>query len=139
MNFHYQLENEFDSIRGLMAVSKHIIPWNVFSLMYYIRRQFLRFVHFWSNLFFTNIFIILKVSYIHKIFYIIALFWRKNFALVCRSCIVRYLEESKFCPVCDVQVHKVDPFMGIKPDKLLQNLLYMVVPNLHKSEFYLIV
>uniref|UniRef100_A0A0E9W6U7 RING-type domain-containing protein n=1 Tax=Anguilla anguilla TaxID=7936 RepID=A0A0E9W6U7_ANGAN len=24
----------------------------------------------------------------------------------CKMCIVRYLETSKYCPICDVQVHK---------------------------------
>jgi hypothetical protein len=33
---------------------------------------------------------------------------------VCRSCIVRHLETSKFCPICDVQVHKAKPLHSIR-------------------------
>ncbi|KAB7496042.1 Polycomb complex protein BMI-1, partial [Armadillidium nasatum] len=29
----------------------------------------------------------------------------------CKSCIVRYLETSKFCPICDVLVHKSKPLL----------------------------
>jgi len=29
-------------------------------------------------------------------------------------CIVRYLEASKYCPICDVQVHKTKPLLNIR-------------------------
>lgn len=29
-------------------------------------------------------------------------------------CIVRYLETSKYCPICDVQVHKTKPLLNIR-------------------------
>ncbi|KAJ8885983.1 hypothetical protein PR048_012189 [Dryococelus australis] len=32
---------------------------------------------------------------------------------VCRSCIVRHLRTSKFCPACDVQLHKTRPLLSI--------------------------
>lgn len=33
---------------------------------------------------------------------------------VCRTCIVRYLETSKYCPICEVQVHKTRPLHHIR-------------------------
>uniref|UniRef100_A0A668TD72 RING-type domain-containing protein n=1 Tax=Oreochromis aureus TaxID=47969 RepID=A0A668TD72_OREAU len=32
----------------------------------------------------------------------------------CKMCIVRYLETSKYCPICDVQVHKTKPLLNIR-------------------------
>ncbi|KAF2880552.1 hypothetical protein ILUMI_25623 [Ignelater luminosus] len=51
----------------------------------------------------------------------------------CRSCIVRYLEKNKYCPVCDVQVHKTKPLLNIRPDKTLQDIVYKLVPRLFQS------
>ncbi|NWH59377.1 PCGF2 protein, partial [Geococcyx californianus] len=31
----------------------------------------------------------------------------------CKTCIVRYLETNKYCPMCDVQVHKTRPLLSI--------------------------
>ncbi|KAG8236126.1 hypothetical protein J437_LFUL001615 [Ladona fulva] len=53
---------------------------------------------------------------------------------ICRTCIVRYLETSRFCPICDVLVHKAKPLMHIRPDKMLQALVYKIVPGLFHSE-----
>ncbi|XP_064648455.1 polycomb complex protein BMI-1-like isoform X4 [Lineus longissimus] len=52
----------------------------------------------------------------------------------CRTCIVRYLETSKYCPICDVQVHKTRPLLNIRSDKTLQDLVYKLVPSLFKTE-----
>lgn len=56
---------------------------------------------------------------------------------VCRSCIVRYLETNKYCPVCDVQVHKSKPLVNIRPDKTLQDVVYKLVPRLFQSTSFL--
>ncbi|KAG8305548.1 histone H2A-K119 monoubiquitination [Homalodisca vitripennis] len=53
---------------------------------------------------------------------------------VCRSCIVKHLETSKFCPICDVQLHKSKPLLSIRPDTTLQRLVYKVVPGLFQRE-----
>uniref|UniRef100_A0A8C6S925 Bmi1 polycomb ring finger oncogene 1a n=1 Tax=Neogobius melanostomus TaxID=47308 RepID=A0A8C6S925_9GOBI len=42
----------------------------------------------------------------------------------CKMCIVRYLETSKYCPICDVQVHKTKPLLNIRSDKTLQDIVY---------------
>ncbi|KAL4635379.1 polycomb complex protein BMI-1-A-like isoform X2 [Arapaima gigas] len=52
----------------------------------------------------------------------------------CKMCIVRYLETSKFCPICDVQVHKTKPLLNIRSDKTLQDIVYKLVPGLFKNE-----
>ncbi|KAJ8913690.1 hypothetical protein NQ315_007407 [Exocentrus adspersus] len=52
----------------------------------------------------------------------------------CRSCIVRYLESNKYCPVCDVQVHKTKPLLNIRPDKTIQDIVYKLVPRLFHNE-----
>ncbi|XP_061523044.1 polycomb complex protein BMI-1-A-like [Phycodurus eques] len=52
----------------------------------------------------------------------------------CKMCIVRYLETSKYCPICDVQVHKTKPLLNIRSDKTLQDIVYKLVPSLFKSE-----
>lgn len=52
----------------------------------------------------------------------------------CRSCIVKYLEKNKYCPICDVQVHKTKPLINIRQDKILQSCVYKLVPRLFQSE-----
>ncbi|XP_058153845.1 polycomb complex protein BMI-1 [Dasypus novemcinctus] len=52
----------------------------------------------------------------------------------CKTCIVRYLETSKYCPICDVQVHKTRPLLNIRSDKTLQDIVYKLVPGLFKNE-----
>ncbi|XP_013388506.1 uncharacterized protein LOC106157411 isoform X2 [Lingula anatina] len=52
----------------------------------------------------------------------------------CKTCIVRYLESSKYCPICDVMVHKTRPLVNVRLDKTLQDLVYKLVPGLFKNE-----
>ncbi|RZC34207.1 polycomb complex protein BMI-1-A, partial [Asbolus verrucosus] len=52
----------------------------------------------------------------------------------CRSCIVKYLETNKYCPVCDVQVHKTKPLLNVRADKTLQDIVYKLVPRLLQNE-----
>ncbi|KAL5006242.1 hypothetical protein ScPMuIL_015048 [Solemya velum] len=52
----------------------------------------------------------------------------------CRSCIVRYLESNKFCPICDVVIHKTKPLTNLRSDKTLQDLVYKLVPGMYKNE-----
>ncbi|XP_022240414.1 uncharacterized protein DDB_G0284459-like [Limulus polyphemus] len=52
----------------------------------------------------------------------------------CKTCIVQYLESSKFCPICDVQVHKTRPLLNIRADKTLQDIVYKLVPGLFRNE-----
>ncbi|RZF47265.1 hypothetical protein LSTR_LSTR004974 [Laodelphax striatellus] len=52
----------------------------------------------------------------------------------CRSCIVKFLKMSKFCPICDVQLNSKNPLLSLSPDKTLQRLVYKMVPGLYSSE-----
>ncbi|XP_006817085.1 polycomb complex protein BMI-1-like [Saccoglossus kowalevskii] len=52
----------------------------------------------------------------------------------CRTCIVRYLETSKYCPICDTQVHKTRPLLNIRSDRTLQSIVYKMVPGLFRDE-----
>ncbi|XP_077979049.1 polycomb complex protein BMI-1-A-like [Glandiceps talaboti] len=52
----------------------------------------------------------------------------------CKTCIVRYLESSRYCPVCDTQVHKTRPLQHIRADKTLQTIVYKLVPGLYRDE-----
>ncbi|XP_050044534.2 uncharacterized protein [Dermacentor andersoni] len=52
----------------------------------------------------------------------------------CKTCIVRYLEKHKLCPVCDVQVHKTRPLLNIRSDQTLQDIVYKLVPGLFRNE-----
>lgn len=52
----------------------------------------------------------------------------------CRSCIVKYLQTSFHCPVCDVEVHKTKPLLHIRPDRTLQDIVYKIVPGIYQEE-----
>lgn len=53
----------------------------------------------------------------------------------CRSCIVKHLQESSKCPICDQSFHKIKPHLSLRPDKTLQDIIYKVVPKLYQKEF----
>jgi len=55
----------------------------------------------------------------------------------CRSCIVKYLQTSYHCPVCDVEVHKTKPLLHIRPDRTLQDIVFKLVPGLYQAELKL--
>ncbi|XP_034936810.1 serine-rich adhesin for platelets-like [Chelonus insularis] len=52
----------------------------------------------------------------------------------CKSCIVKYLETNKYCPICEVQVHKSKPLLNIRPDHTLQDIVYKLVPGCYQNE-----
>jgi len=33
---------------------------------------------------------------------------------VCRTCIYHYLADNKYCPICEVQVHKTKPLANVR-------------------------
>ena len=59
------------------------------------------------------------------------------FFSVCRTCIVKYTEKNKFCPICEVQIHKTKPLLNIRADKALQDIVYKLVPGLFQSKLLL--
>ncbi|XP_001635659.2 polycomb group RING finger protein 2 [Nematostella vectensis] len=52
----------------------------------------------------------------------------------CRGCIVRYLDTSYRCPVCDAEIHKTRPLLNIRADNVLQDIVYKVVPGMYFEE-----
>ncbi|KAK6642942.1 hypothetical protein RUM43_004444 [Polyplax serrata] len=52
----------------------------------------------------------------------------------CRSCIIKYLEKNSFCPICEVQIHKTKPYLNLRLDKALQDVVYKLVPGLYHNE-----
>ncbi|ELT88825.1 hypothetical protein CAPTEDRAFT_107755, partial [Capitella teleta] len=52
----------------------------------------------------------------------------------CKSCIVKYLQCNKCCPQCTTKIHETQPFLNLKPDRVLQDIVYKLVPGLYESE-----
>ncbi|XP_059085030.1 polycomb group protein Psc-like [Tigriopus californicus] len=52
----------------------------------------------------------------------------------CKSCIIKYLDLNKKCPICDLHIHKTRPLLNIRSDKTLQEIVYKLVPGLHQEE-----
>ncbi|KAK5638759.1 hypothetical protein RI129_013054 [Pyrocoelia pectoralis] len=50
----------------------------------------------------------------------------------CRSCIIKFLHEYSFCPICEVIINKAKP--NLKLDKTLQDIVYKLVPELFLNE-----
>jgi polycomb group RING finger protein 3 len=56
------------------------------------------------------------------------------FWLVCKKCIVEYLEENTHCPICDTLLHQSHPLLYIAHDRTLQSIVYKLVANLERNE-----
>lgn len=52
----------------------------------------------------------------------------------CKTCIVKYLQNSNSCPVCNTVVHETQPLLSIRPDRAMQDIVYKLVPGLYLSE-----
>lgn len=57
------------------------------------------------------------------------------FLLVCKSCLVKHLEESpnNACPDCNLIIHQSHPLQYISHDRTMQDIVYKLVPNLQES------
>ena len=55
------------------------------------------------------------------------------FYLVCKSCIVKYLQMSKQCPMCNIKIHETQPLINLRPDRTMQDVVYRLVPNLFEG------
>ncbi|RXM34243.1 Polycomb group RING finger protein 1 [Acipenser ruthenus] len=53
---------------------------------------------------------------------------------VCKSCIVKYLQTSKYCPMCNIKIHETQPLLNLKLDRVMQDIVYKLVPGLQESE-----
>ncbi|XP_043233289.1 mucin-17-like [Amphibalanus amphitrite] len=52
----------------------------------------------------------------------------------CRSCILRHLEASAYCPICEVKIHRTKGASSLRADGILQTLVYKMVPDLFTQE-----
>ncbi|KAK2172410.1 hypothetical protein NP493_965g01036 [Ridgeia piscesae] len=52
----------------------------------------------------------------------------------CRSCIARHTDFSLHCPKCDLLIHPTDPFVNMRPDCTIQDIVYKLLPHLEKDE-----
>ncbi|XP_043188844.1 mucin-5AC-like isoform X1 [Amphibalanus amphitrite] len=52
----------------------------------------------------------------------------------CRSCILRHLEASSYCPICDVMIHRTKGSSSLRADRILQTMVYKLVPGLFSHE-----
>lgn len=52
----------------------------------------------------------------------------------CKSCIVLHFRKHKNCPKCGVLVHETNPYGAIRSDKVLQDIVYKMVPGLYDNE-----
>ncbi|XP_038255541.1 polycomb group RING finger protein 1 isoform X6 [Dermochelys coriacea] len=51
----------------------------------------------------------------------------------CKSCIVKYLQTSKYCPMCNTKIHETQPLLNLKLDRVMQDVLYKLVPGLQEN------
>ncbi|NWV45924.1 PCGF1 protein, partial [Daphoenositta chrysoptera] len=40
----------------------------------------------------------------------------------CKSCIVKYLQTSKYCPMCNTKIHETQPLLNLKLDRVMQDI-----------------
>nr|XP_022339148.1 polycomb group RING finger protein 3-like isoform X1 [Crassostrea virginica] len=52
----------------------------------------------------------------------------------CKTCIVRYTERCLTCPTCDTPIHPTDPFVHIRHDSTLQDIVYRLLPKVAEVE-----
>lgn len=52
----------------------------------------------------------------------------------CKSCIINYLRVNNNCPKCSTIIHSTNPLGSIRSDKVLQDIVYKLVPGLYDNE-----
>ncbi|KAK3096273.1 hypothetical protein FSP39_025184 [Pinctada imbricata] len=52
----------------------------------------------------------------------------------CKTCIVRHTERHLSCPTCDTPIHPTDPFVHIRHDSTLQDIVYRLLPTVAEEE-----
>ncbi|XP_063166323.1 polycomb group RING finger protein 1 isoform X2 [Candoia aspera] len=51
----------------------------------------------------------------------------------CKSCIVKFLQTSKYCPLCSTKIHETQPLLNLKLDRVMQDIVYKLVPGLQEN------
>ncbi|KAK8404860.1 hypothetical protein O3P69_001454 [Scylla paramamosain] len=52
----------------------------------------------------------------------------------CKSCIVNFLRTKRHCPHCDTLLTKTRPYNSLRPDRVMQALVFKTVPGLFQVE-----
>nr|XP_039265029.1 polycomb group RING finger protein 1-like [Styela clava] len=52
----------------------------------------------------------------------------------CKGCIVKHFQTKKSCPECGDEVHETQPLNNLRSDRVMQDVVYKLVPNLFKNE-----
>ncbi|EDV22929.1 uncharacterized protein TRIADDRAFT_28310, partial [Trichoplax adhaerens] len=52
----------------------------------------------------------------------------------CKSCLVRYVQDSNRCPTCDIVIHETQPLYNIRMDRTMQDIVDKFVPWLKEAE-----
>lgn len=52
------------------------------------------------------------------------------FHVVCKSCLVKHLEENNSCPTCQIVIHQSHPLQYISFDRTMQDIVFKLVPGL---------
>lgn len=52
----------------------------------------------------------------------------------CKSCIVKYFQTSKNCPMCSLQIHETQPLFNLRLDRTMQDIVAKVVPGILEAE-----
>ncbi|KAK2152810.1 hypothetical protein LSH36_317g02051 [Paralvinella palmiformis] len=52
----------------------------------------------------------------------------------CKGCLVNHFYRSLSCPKCNIMVHPSDPFVNIRPDAILQDIVYKIFPQRLKDD-----
>ncbi|PIK59081.1 putative polycomb group RING finger protein 1 [Apostichopus japonicus] len=52
----------------------------------------------------------------------------------CKSCIVKYLQTSKQCPMCNIKIHETQPLLNLRPDRTMQDIIFKLIPGLFEGE-----
>lgn len=52
----------------------------------------------------------------------------------CKSCIVKYFQTSKNCPMCNLQIHETQPLFNLRLDRTMQDIVAKLVPGIVEDE-----
>lgn len=46
---------------------------------------------------------------------------------------MKYLQTSKYCPMCNTKIHETQPLLNLKLNRVMQDIVYKLVPGLQHS------
>lgn len=51
---------------------------------------------------------------------------------------MKYLQSSKCCPQCGLKIHETQPLLNLKADRVMQDIVFKLVPGLYESKSVLL-